>query len=293
MNFKGIIKNLVFSFRLSSQFYFKKLYKNMADDALYSRLLQIGHRFDHYLMKHEHPKCADIWEYECLLWLAKKNKIVFDDSIRWSLAMYLMAKFQTLENYEVRKKIDEGIESVELADLSNCIKSRRSVRKWNQKAVEIKKIESIINISKWSPSSCNRQTTRVLVVESEKDRKFVGKYFPNKFWHNAPCLLLVLSETNPYGTNEKFFPYLDSGAFIQNLLLLLHASGYGACWLGFKGWDALGNVFMERSDYNCFYDYFRVPETMVPISMIAVGEYDDIPNAPARKSLDKIILRRS
>ena len=97
-------------------------------------------------------------------------------------------------------------------------------------------------------------------------------------------------DVSPYGAGERHLAYLDAAAFIQNLLLMLHAKGYGACWLGFKGWDCMGNVHFPAEHRDAFYAHFGLATNLVPISVIAVGRPANVPQAPPRQGLDQIVL---
>lgn len=84
-----------------------------------------------------------------------------------------------------------------------------------------------------------------------------------------------------------------SGAFIQNLLLLFHARGLGACWVGFTSWDNYGNCHVEESMRDRFYERFQIPTHFLPTSLIPVGYPAVSPRAPARKGVDEVLVARS
>ncbi|TFF89138.1 MAG: hypothetical protein EU548_07975, partial [Promethearchaeota archaeon] len=111
------------------------------------------------------------------------------------------------------------------------IKSRRSIRNFVYKKIEKSTINEILDIAKWAPSGNNTQPWKVNVVEH-------------------PTVKHMLAELSKYGgiideAYANFVIFLDIergydrvkdiqaiGAFIQNLLLAIHAKGLGAVWIG-------------------------------------------------------------
>lgn len=261
--------------------------KKVSNDSLVSIIKQIAHRFDHRFMRGTPINSKDVFEIEYLLALSVKRGIKFDDSMMWALGLYSLAKLNATNSYILKEK--EKRDSNYSSILSGIIKNRRSVRKWNSNEVDLQLVRDIIGISLWAPSSCNRQPVRVIVLDDEQ-KDFIKKYFPGTFWHSAPVQILVLCNSDIYSDNEIYFLYLDGGAFIQNMTLLLHEAGLGACWLGFKKWNVKRELFCDIEEFNDFYEYFNIDKDLIPLSMVVVGEYNHIPNTPARHGLDTIIL---
>jgi nitroreductase len=147
-------------------------------------------------------------------------------------------------------------------------------------------------MARWAPSSCNRQLWQTLVIQDPEEKDFLKHTFPNTFYAKAPVVIVVVMKTGNYGLDERHFVYLDGGAFIQNLLLALHAKGYGACWVGFRAWDASGNVYFPRERYEEFHERFKLEKDQVPISLIAVGRPAVAPVPPPRQGLEQILIRQ-
>ena len=49
-------------------------------------------------------------------------------------------------------------------DIFECIKSRRSIRKFLKKPVEIEKIEKIVEAGRFAPSGGNNQTCHFIII---------------------------------------------------------------------------------------------------------------------------------
>lgn len=235
---------------------------------------------------------------EHLLKEAVKQGIAFDETLKWALELSFCVRHgcKTVIAATAMDQIGnrEDILSVKREGLETIIRSRRSVRNWDaSREIDIEGILAIIDIAKWAPSSCNRQPWQTMIISISSDIEFVAKYFPNTFYKKAKVLIMVMMDNSVYGENEKGFAYLDAGTFIQNMLLLLHARGYGACWIGFKGWDCSGKVFVPQKHYDSFYRHFGISKDKVPVSMIALGwPYSGMLKAPPRQSIENIVINR-
>ena len=120
-----------------------------------------------------------------------------------------------------------------VVDLLLLIKERRSIRTWSGEHLNSKQIEMLIDAAKWAPSSCNRQTSHFLIVDNKTLITNVsvtvrgGRFF----FSNAAVLIIVLNDSRPYLLpEEKYIIYQDGAAAIENLLLMAHNLGLGACW---------------------------------------------------------------
>jgi nitroreductase len=231
---------------------------------------------------------------EFLVGEARHRHMPADEPIRWGLELLAMAKYGLRPAPEGSglPPVAGRCVSAQEAVLAAVIRERRSVRKWTTEPVNMDDVVAAIDVARWAPSSCNRQLWQTILITQREDVEFVSGYFDGTFYRQAPLLILVLMNAGLYSDCEKHFAYLDGAAFIQNLLLVLHARGYGACWLGFTGWNSTGRVFAAPERYEAFYEHFGLRKDQVPISMVAVGRPLTAPKAPPRQGIDSIVLKR-
>jgi len=288
---KQIIMFCIFSNKITAEIYFRRQYRKVSQRGVASRLGKIAHGFDNRLREGGSSFRGQILEFGFLLKRAKNLGVPFDHALHWACAMYTMVVHKMNSCY-LETSVSPRKNEVVLADtmLQAAVKERRSVRKWTGKPVNCDMILAIIELAKWAPSSCNRQPTLIKILETEEDRQFIQEYFPKEFWHKAPVQLLICAEVGAYRSGDDWFPYFDTGAFIQNLLLLIHGAGLGACWLGFKGWTCQGRRKMSEEQYNKFYEYFSFEKGVVPVSMVVAGYPEVIPGKPCRNTLQSILL---
>lgn len=291
---KKLIKKNVLSIAFINRIYLKlRTYKFALDEkTIRGKIQQVGHRMDLYITSSKHVPSSTISEFEFLMTQVSQKNIAIDNAMLWAFSLYVVAKQKLYPQYNLKTDNQPPAHSEKnSAKLFDAILNRRSIRRWKSEPLPLEAIEKIIDFAKWAPSSCNRQLWKVIVINTEAEKKFLANYFSNTFWHNAPVLLLVIMDSEIYGHNEKHYAYLDSAAFIQNILLSAEAFGYGACWIGFACWDTLGNIYRAAEHYEEFYNHFGLKKTFVPTSMIALGLPDTAARIPPRQNTESILIK--
>lgn len=116
-------------------------------------------------------------------------------------------------------------------EVLNCIKTRRSIKKYKSDAVPSELIEKIIEAGTYAPSGMNKQSAIILAIENKEVRDNLSKInaeimgTTNDPFYNAPVLLVVLAK-------KDFFTHVyDGSVVIENMLLAAHSLGLGACWI--------------------------------------------------------------
>ena len=129
-------------------------------------------------------------------------------------------------------------------DLLKLIKSRRSVRNFVYKKIDNQTIKEIVECGRWAPSGRNSQpwklqivshpTVKRLIAENSKYGGIIESAFLN--------FVVFLDVERGY---DRVKDILAMGAFIQNLLLAVHAKGLGAVWIGeiLKNKEQVSEVF--------------------------------------------------
>lgn len=117
-------------------------------------------------------------------------------------------------------------------DFKELAFSRHSIRNFSPEDVDLDKIKEAINIARKTPSVCNRQSSRVYIVnQKENIRKILALQNGNRgFGHTIKCVLIVTSDLNAFkGAGERNQGFIDGGMFAMSLLYALHYVGLGAC----------------------------------------------------------------
>lgn len=146
----------------------------------------------------------------------------------------------------------------------NFALSRHSLRNFIG-SVSIDDIISSIDIAQGSPSACNRQPTRVHIVENNgliKD--ILDLQGGNRgFGHLVDKLLVISAELSGYRSiGERNNLYVDGGLYAMSLLYALHSYKVGACSLN---WCA------TPDQDNKLRSILPIPESQTVVMMIACG----------------------
>ncbi len=142
---------------------------------------------------------------------------------------------------------------------------RRSIRSFRENApVEKEKITRILEAGMCAPSGGGKAPWEFLVVTDEKARKAVSEMSPHaKMAAKAPALIITLALPDISFKGNRW--PLDLSACTQNMLIQIADEGLGGVWLGFYPED-------ERMEK--LRQYFKLPESVVPFSVIAFGYGD-------------------
>jgi nitroreductase len=169
-------------------------------------------------------------------------------------------------------------------DIIDIIKSRRSIRKYNDRPISEEIIDKIIEAAKWAPSGMNEQPWGFIVVRDkalikelsdrsipyikelvEHDPKFERykrrlnvKNF--SIFYHAPRVIIII------GKKTAFSPENDCAMAAQNMMLAAWSMEIGSCWIGMMR-------VLDKDKW--FRETFEVPDNYTIIAPIALGYFDE------------------
>lgn len=147
----------------------------------------------------------------------------------------------------------------------SIIYKRQSIRNFNNKEVEVEKITSILESAMLAPSSKNKQPWQFIVLDNKELINDFSEAHPNwKILKNANKVIIVCGDLN-IDEREKHV-LMACSASTQNILLKCVELGLGAVWLG---------LYPDNVRLNYTIDKLNICENIVPISLVAIGYYDD------------------
>jgi nitroreductase len=148
-------------------------------------------------------------------------------------------------------------------------KSRHSVRNFSSDKVEIESIYKAIEIAQKSPSVCNRQTSKVYIIQdNNKKEAIVNLQNGNRgFGEFADKYLVVTSDLNKFWQiGERNQSFIDGGIFSMSLLYGLHYMGLACCTL---------NWAVSKNKDKKLKKVLNIPDNENIILIIAVGHYPE------------------
>ena len=176
----------------------------------------------------------------------------------------------------------------------DCIKGRRSIRKFKPDKITHELLSEIIETASYAPSWKNTQITRYIAVEGAlKDAiaKEGTTPFPNngKIIENAPMLIAVTVIKNRCGyerdgsfttPRKDTWQMYDAGVASQSFCLAAYEQGVGSVILG---------IFDQAK----IESLLGLPEDRELVALIPIGYPDETPDAPKRKPVSDLLSFQS
>ncbi len=195
-------------------------------------------------------------------------------------------------------------------DIAQAVITRRSIRRFKPKRVPRDVIKIILDMARWAPSAHNAQPWRLVVIDDdevkrklasemgrawlsdlEKDgvpREKAERIVRIESWEritNSPiviiaCLTMENMDRYPDRRRRKaeyLMAVQSVAAYIQNILLLAHNEGLGACWI-------CAPLFCQGAVRKVL----GLPKSIEPQAMIIMGYADEKPKPPPRRKLEEI-----
>lgn len=171
-------------------------------------------------------------------------------------------------------------------DLVDAIKTRRSIRRFTEKAIEDDVIKKIASVLDWAPTSCHRQPGKVFatnnpdIVRQCANLHVGASCFTDIY---APLFLTFCADSRLYRMpDELAIPYVDVSLGVQNCLLVAHALGISLTPLI---WSYQGE-WQERE----LRKIFSIPEHFQIILSTVGGYPDGGAQVPPRKRQELFIV---
>jgi nitroreductase len=184
-------------------------------------------------------------------------------------------------------------------ELSDAIRSRRSVRKYKSDPIPEQTIKELLELAAWAPSGMNTQPWLFVLVKgndylkdlSDRSRAFILAQMEDapalknyrsllsnpdfNIFYGAPMLVLI------FGSKNAFTYTNDCSMAALNLMLAAWDRGIGSCWIGFaRGYCGAPACMKE----------LNVPEGYELVAPVILGYPAVPPGQVARKEI-RIISR--
>lgn len=172
-----------------------------------------------------------------------------------------------------------------------AIRTRRSIRKFQDKQVPRETLEQIVADAAYAPSWKNTQISRYHIVEAENLRTTIARDCTMGFAHNAGILsqatqVVVLSAKKGRSGMEKDGTCSTS----KGESWLMFDAGVAAQTFCLAAWEhGVGSVIMGIFDAEKVAELLQLPEDEVAVALIPVGYPDEAPNAPKRKPVEELV----
>jgi nitroreductase len=152
----------------------------------------------------------------------------------------------------------------------NLISNRQSDRGYTSQPIEKEKIEKILEAARLSPSACNAQPWKFIVVDDQGIKNKLADTTSSKvlginhFTKQAPVHIVIVMEganfTSNFGSlvKRKHFPLIDIGIAAEHICLAATAEGLGSCMIGWFDEPAVKKLL-------------NIPKDRRPVLIITLG----------------------
>jgi len=194
--------------------------------------------------------------------------------------------------------------------IMECLKRRRSVRKFKSKPLPLSLVLEVLEAARWAPSAHNAQPWRFIVIRDKEVKERLARAMAKKWvedmlrdgvpeeiaekrasesierFMSAPVLIvacLTMEDMDKYPDEvrqraEYLMAVQSVASAIQNLLLAAHAAGLGACWY-------CAPLFCPE----VVREILKIPPQVDPQALITLGFPDEEPEPPPRLPLNLIV----
>jgi len=164
-------------------------------------------------------------------------------------------------------------------DVYEAIRTRKSVRSYEDRPVEPEKLRRVLEAARLAPSARNDQEWRfVVVTDPEKRKRLAGEASGQHFIAEAPVVIAACAETDGrvMRCGQKSYP-IDVAIAIDHLTLAATAEGLGTCWIGSFDPEAVRRIL-------------GIPRSVEVVELLPLGyPRDPKPVAKSRLPFDAIV----
>jgi nitroreductase len=176
----------------------------------------------------------------------------------------------------------KGTEMLSLMD------KRQSERRYTDQPVEKEKADRIIEACRLSPSACNGQPWRLIVVDDPEVKRKVAEatrsdiFRMNTFVDTAPVLIVIVREKSNFSSRagdlikRKDYSLIDVGIATASIVYQAAAEGLGTCIIGW---------FDEKK----IRELLSIPSSKRVELVITLGYADTTHRTKVRKPADEVV----
>jgi nitroreductase len=167
-------------------------------------------------------------------------------------------------------------------DFFEVIRTRRSIRHFEDRPVEEEKLNAILNAANAAPSAGNLQAFEIYLVRSQAARARLADTLTHmKFFANVPIVLAFCA--NPERSVSRFnerggslYAVQDATIACTQAMLAATALGLATVWVG---------AFQEEA----VSEALNLPSSIRPVALLPLGYPAETVEARARRPLDEIV----
>jgi nitroreductase len=169
-------------------------------------------------------------------------------------------------------------------DALECLLTRRSVRKYQNKQVDEETLKKILEAGMMAPTAAGKQSAQMVVVRDPVLLKALSKMNAAVMgsdadpFYGAPMAILVFGNPKIQQNCVR-----DASCVMENLMLAAHALGVDSCWIN------RGKEMFAEADGKAFLREWGVSEDSVGVGICILGYGDGEYPKPAPRRKDYVV----
>ena len=165
-------------------------------------------------------------------------------------------------------------------DVMEAIRTRRSVRRYEDKPVEDEKLMAVLEAGRLAPSAKNLQEWRFVVVrDAETRKKLVKAARDQAFVGEAPVVIACCADTDEHvmACGQLCYP-INVAIAIDHMTLAAVELGLGTCWIG--------AFYEDRAK-----EILGIPPRIRVVELLTLGypKYGETGRPKSRLAMDEIV----
>ena len=164
-------------------------------------------------------------------------------------------------------------------EITEAIRSRRSIRKYQDRPIEEEKLLRVLDTGRMAPSARNLQDWKFIVVRDQDKRKMLSEAANGQPYVEKASAVVVGCATEPENImpcGQYCYP-IDLAIALDHMSLAATAEGLGSCWIGAFQEDKVKEIL-------------DIPEKIRVVAMLILGYPAESPAARPRRKLEEIVV---
>jgi nitroreductase len=163
-------------------------------------------------------------------------------------------------------------------ELREAIKGRRSIRSYQDRAVEQEKLLRVLEAGRMAPSARNMQDWRFIVIRDPALRRKLSEAAKNQeFVGQAPVVIVACGTSDYVMTCGQLTYPIDVSIAVDHMTLAAVEEGLGTCWIGAFYEDKVKEIL-------------GIPQSIRVVALLPLGYPAQPPYKPTpRKNLGEIV----
>jgi nitroreductase len=163
-------------------------------------------------------------------------------------------------------------------EVQEALLNRRSIRKYKNQNINKEDIDKILKAAMYAPSAMNTQAWHFIVIDNKAVLLDTLKSIPYAEMLKQCAAAILVCGDSSIEKNESWL-LQNCSAVTENILLSAFGLRIGSCWIGVHGMEEIVRNIKQQ---------FKLPDNVVPVSLISLGYPDENVKAEERFKEEKI-----